>query len=143
MQKLRESIKSSPLLWATCLLPALLFMLSMQLHIHVHTDHQHNNETEQHNHQISLNQAHLGNTHHAEHGTEQHHHETGSFAIDISPEWLNKSFSSTLLACILIGIPILLVPRQTQGLVLKRYNERAPYIRWRIALPPQLRAPPR
>ena len=142
MQNLRDYIKSSPFLWVACLLPALFFMLSMQLHIHVHADHQHDTEIQQHSHETNLHKAHLGNTHDADHGADQHHPETGTFAVDISPEGLNKSFTLILLACALISIIILLLSPRTQGLILKRPNETPPYVRWPVALPPQLRAPP-
>ena len=142
MQHLRDYIKSFPYLWVACLLPALLFMLSMQLHVHVHTDHQHDIEVQQHSHEVDLHNAHLGNAHDADHGSEQHHPETGTFSVDISPEGLNKFFTLMLLACALISVIILLLSPHNQGLVLKRHNENLPYTRWPVALPPQLRAPP-
>lgn len=142
MQKLRDHIKSNPYLWVACLLPALLFMLSMQLHVHVHADHQHDIEVQQHSHEAELHKAHLGNTHDAEHSSDLQHLETGTIAVDISPEGLNKSFTLMLLACAMISTLILLLSPLTQGLVLKRHNEHSPYTRRHAALPPQLRAPP-
>ena len=142
MQNLRDYIKSSPSLWVACLLPVLFFMLSMQLHIHVHADHQHDTEVQQHSHEVDLHKAHLGNSHDADHGSDLHHSETGTIAVEISPEGLNKSFTLMLLACALISAIILFLSPLTQALVLKRNKERSPYIRWRAALPPQLRAPP-
>jgi len=142
MQNLRDYIKSSPSLWVACLLPVLFFMLSMQLHIHVHADHQHDTEVQQHSHEVDLHNAHLGNSHEADHGSDLHHSETGAIAVDISSEGLNKSFTLILLACALLSAIILFLSPLTQALVLKRNNEHLPYIRWRAALPPQLRAPP-
>ena len=143
MKKLRDQIKSTRVLWASCLLPALLIMLSMQFHIHVHANHQHGSDVPPHSHQTDFHKAHFDKTYDAQYEYSHYHADAEIFSIDVSPEGVNKSFSSTLLACVLIGMLILLIPRQTQGLILKRYNERPPYIRWRIALPPQLRAPPR
>jgi len=142
MQNLRDYIKSTPLLWVACLLPALLLMLSMQLHIHVQADHQHDAEVQQHNHDLNLHKAHLGNSHDTAHGSNLHHPDSNIIAIDISPEGLNKTFTLMLLACALISTVILLLSPHTQGFVLKRNNEKSPHIRWRTALPPQLRAPP-
>lgn len=142
MQNLRDNIKNSPFLWIVCLLPVLLFMLSMQLHIHVHADHQHDNEVQQHSHEADLHKAHLGNSHDVDHGSNIHHPETDTVAVDISPEGLNKSLSLVLFACILISTIILLLSPLTQNLVLKRHNKHSPYLRRLAALPPQLRAPP-
>ncbi len=142
MRRLRDYIQGSPSLWVTCLLPALFFTLSMQLHIHAHTNHQHISAALQHPHQTKLHKAHQENTHTAEHASELHHAETDAFAIDISPKGLNKSFSLPLFACAFIGIVILLLSPQTQGLVLIRPERRSPHVRRRAALPPQLRAPP-
>jgi len=142
MQNLRDYIKSSASLWVACLLPALLFMLSMQLHIHVHADHQHDSEVQQHSHKTDLHNAHLGNTHDAAHGSDIHHPETGIITVDISPEGLSKSLSLMLLACALISTIILLLSPPTKNLVLKRRNEYSPYLSRLAALPPQLRAPP-
>lgn len=143
MQTLRTSIQRTPLGWMACLLPALLLMLSMQLHMHVHTDHVHDAEIAQHVHDADLHTAHLGNSHDAEHGTLAQHSSSGTFAVDIAPEGLSKNLTLTLLACALISVFIWLVPPLSRGLPLKRLRETTPCVRWRTALPPPLRAPPR
>jgi len=142
MQKLRETIKSHPYLWLACLLPALLYVLSMQLHIHVHADHQHEAGFQQHSHETNMHNAHLGNTHDAEHSSNLHHAEAEIYSIDVSPDGLSKLFSSGLFAVALFSVLVLFVAIQSQCLVLKRFTERTPYICKRAEQPPQLRAPP-
>lgn len=143
MQKLRKYIKNTPFLWVACVLPALLFMLSMQLHLHVHADHQHGSDVQQHSHETNLHTTHLGNTHDAQHGFDQHHAEVNTFAVDISPEGLNKSFTLMLLVCALISAIVLLLSPQAQRVVLQHRDKKLPHIRRHgAALPPQLRAPP-
>ncbi len=143
MQTLRTSIKRTPLVWLACLLPALLLMLSMQLHMHVHADPVHDADIAQHVHDANLHTAHLGNSHDAEHGTLAHHSSSGTFAVDISPEGAGKNLTLTLLACALIAVFIWLVPPLSRGLPRQRPRETTPFVRWRTALPPPLRAPPR
>lgn len=144
MQKFRKHIRSTPFIWVACVVPVLLFMLSIQLHVHVHADHQHGTEVEQHSHEAKLHKAHLGSTHDAEHGFDQHASEVGTYAIDISPEGLNKSLASLFLVCALVSTLVLLLSQPTQGVALRRRSETTvPFHRRHTALPPQLRAPPR
>lgn len=144
MRKLRERIKRFPSLWLACLLPALFFMLALQPHIHVHAAHQQSGDTPGHSHAADLHQAHFGNAlDSTAHAPDQHHPGGAALTVDISPDGLKKSFASTLLACALVGLGLLFLLAPGQAPVLQRRRDIPPYIRWRAALPPQLRAPPR
>jgi hypothetical protein len=143
MQRLRKIIKHNPIVWAAALIPALVFVLTMQLHLHVHTDHQHDHDEQQHSHQSDQHTAHLGNIHNAD-DNQGHQHTDGETAvIDITPDGLSKYFSKVLLTLALFALLIIVLSRQSQTQWLKRLNNENPLIRWHTALPPQLRAPPR
>jgi len=142
MQQLRKIIKRNPLIWASVLIPALLFVLTTQLHLHLHTDHQHGHDQQQHSHQSDQHQAHLGNFHDIE-ADQGHHHNSGETAvIDITPDGLNKYFSKVLLAIALFAVLTIILSRSTLAQRLPRLNNEVAFIRWHIAPSPQLRAPP-
>ena len=142
MQQLRKIIKRNPLIWASVLIPALLFVLTTQLHIHLHTDHQHDHGQQQHSHQSDQHQAHLGNFHDIKADQGHHHNSAETAVIDITPDGLNKYFSKMLLAITLFAVLVIILSRSGLAQRLPRLNSEVPFIRWHIALPPQLRAPP-
>ena len=142
MQRLRKIIKHNPFVWATALIPALVFVLTMQLHMHVHTDHQHDHDEQQHSHKSDHHTAHLGSVHDVD-DNQGHQHSDGETAvIDLTPDGLSKYFSKVLFTLALFALLIIVLSRQNQTQRLKRLNSENPLIRWHIALPPQLRAPP-
>ncbi|VAW88101.1 hypothetical protein MNBD_GAMMA17-245 [hydrothermal vent metagenome] len=142
MQQLHKTIKSNSLLWAITLILALLYALTMQHHLHVNGDHQHDHDQQQHSDQNIHHQTHFANIHDIEADSGHQHNNVEATAIDITPDGLSKYFSKILLAIALLTMLTIILSRSPLSQYLKRLNSEVLFIRWHIAPPPQLRAPP-
>ncbi len=142
MRRLHKIIKSSPLVWVITLILALLYALTMQHHLHVNADHQHAHDQQQHSHQNDHHQTHFGNLHDIEVNSDHQHNNAETAAIDITPDGLSKYFSKILLTIALLAMLTIILSRSTLSQHLKRLSSEVLFIRWHIAPPPQLRAPP-
>ncbi len=144
MQNFRGMLRKTQTLWATCLIAALLIVLSSSLHLYIYAEHSHDNMTHQHSHKGGLYSPNTGKVHDVAHGSEQDHKDVDTTVVDISPAGLSlsKYISSLLLAIAFTALVILLIAPDIQSLRLIRRNNDELLVRGRIALSPPLRAPP-